>query len=369
MRVLHVDLHETWGGGQNQALLLARGLAARGHENWIATPPGSELGERARAAGVGVVDLPRRAELDPRGGWALAGLVRRLSPDVIHAHDAHAAAHAAFGRRLAGGRAALVVHRRMDRPLGKNPVSRWKWAGAPDRVIAIGQRVRGALQAGGVAAERIATIPDGIEPPAAATEPALRPRIGAAGDAPVVLTIAALNRSKDHATLIAAAARLQPREPATRWVVCGDGVELEARRAEVTRLGLADRVHYPGFVPEARAWLDEADAFALPTRSEGLGTSLLDAMAAGVPVVASAAGGVVEIVADGETGLLVPPGDPDALAAAVDRLLDDRGLAARLGAAGRSRAAAFADGRMVEATEALYREIVSAPAGPAATAG
>jgi glycosyltransferase involved in cell wall biosynthesis len=148
----------------------------------------------------------------------------------------------------------------------------------------------------------------------------------------------------------------------TRWAVCGAGELLEPVRAEVERRGMADRLAYLGFVAGARGFLPQADVFCLSSKTEGLGTSVLDAMAAGVPVAATAGGGIPEMIEDGTSGLLAPVGDGAALAAAVDRLLDDPALAARLAAAGRERVRAFDIRRTVERTEALYREVLAARA-------
>lgn len=360
LAILHLDAHETWGGGQSQAFHLMRGLNERGYVQELLTPPKSALGMRARDAGLAVFDLPFRAELDPSTTWRVRAAVRRVSPDLLHAHDPHALTPAALASRLVRTRPAVLAHRRMSRPIRRNPMSRWKWCRGADRVIAVGAGVRAALIAAGVPDARVRVVHSGIplEPPRPPRVP-LRERIGAESGAPVVMTMAALNRAKDHPTLVAAAGRLLAREDGVRWVVFGEGPLLDELRREVERHGLADRLHYLGFDPGARAHLAEADAFALPTRSEGLGTSVIEAMAGGVPVVASAVGGVPELVRHEETGLLVPPGDPAALTAALARLLDDPALARRLAEAGRERARDFSIDEMVSRTEAVYRDLVA----------
>lgn len=357
MRIFHLDFGTAWGGGQRQVLLVARGLAARGHRQWVVAPPGSPLLERTAAEGHATVPHAHRLELDPIGIVRLAALVRRHRPDVLHAHDSHALLQAALAARLVRPRPAVIGHRRVARPIGANPVSRWKHRRGADRVIAVGRHVRGLLAEGGVDPDRVAVVPDAVEPgpPPSPGAPGLRARIGAPAGAPLLLTIAALVGSKDHPTLLAAAGELRGREPATRWVVCGDGPLLSAIRREAGERGLGDRVHHLGFVPDARGLLPETDVFVLTSSSEGLGSSVLDAMAAGVPVVATAAGGVPEVVEDGVSGLLAPVGDATAIAGAVDRLLDDPPLAARLAAAARERLPRFDPGRTAARTEAVYR--------------
>ena len=364
-RILHVDLHASWGGGQRQALLLARALADRGHTQWIAAPPGSALGEQARADGLEVVAFPRRAELDPRATLAMTRLMRQLEPDVVHAHDAHAVTPALLAARLARPRPAVVAHRRVAFPIRRGILSRWKYARGPDRVIAISRRARDVLVACGVPSDRVVVIHSAVDLTPAPSPPgqSLRERLGAAGSAPLVFTLAALVPAKDHPTLIEAAARLRPREPGTRWAVGGEGRLLEAMRSEVARRGLDGRVRYLGFLDDGRARIREADVFVLTSSSEALGTSLLDAMAAGVPVVATRVGGIPEVVEHERTGLLAPSGDAAAIAAAIDRLLDDRALARQLADAALERVRSYDVTQAAEATERVYDEAIATARG------
>lgn len=360
LSIFHCDFRLTWAGGQNQLWLLARGLARRAHRQWIVTRPESALATRARLAGFDVLEHPYRGEVDPRGYWNLRRLIARHRPDVIHTHDSHSLMPAAVTARLVRPRPAVVGHRRVDFPIRHHALSRWKYSRGPDRLIAISENVRRVLLTDGISARRIALVPSGVdlETPPPPVGPPLRERADVPEGAPVVLTIASLADYKDHPTLVAAAARLRAREPMTRWVVCGAGGLLEPMRGEVERRGLSKRVRYLGYVAGARGLLPQADVFCLTSKTEGLGTSVLDAMAAGVPVAATAGGGIPEMIEHEGTGLLTPVGDATALAAAVDRLLDDPALAHRLAAAARERVRDFDIERTIERTETLYRELV-----------
>ena len=168
-----------------------------------------------------------------------------------------------------------------------------------------------------------------------------------------------LVRRKGVDVLLEALAKLAPHEPARLWVA-GDGPERAALEAAAVRLGIADRVHFLGPRDDVADWLEACDVFVLPSRAEGLGVAALEAMARGRPVVASAVGGLAETVVHERTGWLVPPEDPDALAAGLEALLADPALAQRLGAAGARRVAdAFGAETMVSSYEALYREILA----------
>lgn len=361
MRTAHFDTGRTWRGGQQQVLHLARGLAARGHEAVVHAPDGP-LAERARAAGLEVRRWSPAGELDPAGLLAAVGALRAPRPDVVHAHSAHAHALAVPAARLAGVPVA-VVSRRVDFAVGGNPFSRLKYRLPVDRYLCISRGVRDVLRSGGVPEARLALVPSGVELPneiALATEAAgaadLRALIGAAADAPVVGTVAALAPHKDHATLLAAAAIVVARRPAVRFAWLGEGECRAALVRERDRLGLCGHVHLLGFRPDARALMRQFDLFALSSHLEGLCTSLLDAAARGVPIVATAVGGIPDVVEDGVTGLLAPARDPGAFAEVVLRALGDAGGRARRATAARARAQAFGVDALVENTLRVYRE-------------
>ena len=352
MRVLHVDPERRFGGGEVQVLGLARELAARGVGAALAVDPRGRLAGMAAAAGIETIALPIAHHLDVRAGLRLRRLARRF--DAVHFHTARAHAMAPLCAR-AGAR--LVVTRRMDYVPAGGPYARWLYNRAVDVVIAISEGVRAALLAAGVRAERIRVVPSGVDLGRVAAPPDARPTTraawGAAADEVVVLVPGALERRKGHAVLLAAAARLPPSGPPVRFVFAGAGREEAALRRLAGRLG--GRVAFVGFRTDLGAMLAGADVVAMPSLQEGLGVAALEAMAAGRPVVASRVGGLGEAVVDGETGLLVPPGEPAALARALAELAADPARRARLGAAGRARVLArYTMAQMAEGTLACY---------------
>jgi glycosyltransferase involved in cell wall biosynthesis len=352
MKVLHVDPERAWGGGEVQVLALLRELAARGHRSWVAADPRGRLAGEAAALGIAVEPLAIANALDVPAGLRLRRLV--AGHDVVHFHTARAHALAPFCRGLG---ARLVVTRRMDYAPRGGPYARWLYNRVVDVVIAISDGVRTALVGAGVRPERIRVVPSGIDPsrievPAGAGA-ALRTGWGAAPDDVVVLLLGALERRKGHAVLLAAGERLAAENVSLRYVFCGDGSEGTALRAAAVALG--DRVVFAGFQREVAAALEAADVVALPSLHEGLGVAALEAMAAGRPVVASRVGGLGEVVVDGVTGVLVPPGDPAALAQALNRLARDVALRRRLGQAGRERVlGGYTAARMADGTLACY---------------
>ncbi|HEY6865919.1 MAG TPA: glycosyltransferase [Candidatus Eisenbacteria bacterium] len=355
MNVAHLDSGRSWRGGQAQVLLLLRGLAARGHRSLLLAPHGPLL-ERAAAE-----DIACRAWA-PRGEWDLAALagaaghLRRFAPEVAHAHSAHAHALGVPAARLAGV-PAVVVSRRVDFAVATHPLSRLKYRMPVDRYLCISRGVRDVMRAGGVPERRLALVPSGIElpdGPAPPPEPPLRALLGVADSSPVVGTVAALAPHKNHADLMRAARQIVDRRPDVHFAWLGEGecrAALERQRAE---LGLEAHVHLLGFRSDARARMREFTLFALSSYLEGLCTSVLDAQALGVPVVATAVGGVPDAVEDGVTGRLVAPRDPGALAGAILDALADEPARRAWAVRARESVRAFSADRMVEQTLAAY---------------
>jgi len=354
MRVLHVDPERAWGGGEVQVLALVSVLAARGHASTVAAHPEGPLARAAAAAGARVVPLGIANHFDVRAALVL----RRLAPgfDVVHFHTARAHALAPLSR---GRGARLVVTRRMDYVPAGGPYVRFLYNRSVDAVIAISEGVRTALIRVGVRAERIRVVPSGIDARALAAPPAARAAVrrewGLGDDEVAVVALGALEVRKGHAVLLAAAAGLASAAPRLRYVFCGEGRQAKALAGAAAALDGAARL--VGFRRDVAACLAAADIVALPSLQEGLGVAALEAMAASRPVVASRVGGLAEAVVHEETGLLVPPGDPTALAAALARLARDPDLRARLGAAGHARVLArYTATRMAEGTLACYED-------------
>jgi glycosyltransferase involved in cell wall biosynthesis len=355
MRVIHVDTAATWRGGQNQVLLTARGQAARGHEVLLACRRGGALETRARVAGLGVCSFPFHGDLWPPAILGLARVLRASRAEVAQLHDPHAVGTGVVAARLAG-RVRTVATRRVDFRL-RGPLSRRKYQSC-DRTIVVSRAIASVMEEDGFPRERLSLVYEGVpDPVPAANGRALLQALGIPDGAPVVGNVAALTAHKDHATLLDAAGIVLRRRPETRFVIAGEGPlrrELEARAREG---GLDGRVVFAGFRSDVDRLLPTFDVFCLSSHLEGLGTSLLDAMAFGLPIVATAAGGIPEAVEDGSTGVVVPVRNPVALAQGLLALLDDPDRRRRLGAAGRKRfLERFTADRMVEDTLKVYEE-------------
>jgi glycosyltransferase involved in cell wall biosynthesis len=357
--VVHVDTERSWGGGQRQVLALAVGLQRRGCRSLVAARPGTRLVAELGAAGVEVVSLAPWFEWDLGAARRLRAALRAAGADVVHAHAAHAVAIAAMAS--VGTRARLVVTRRVALPLRSNPLSRLKY-GRAARFIAVSERVRGALSASGIARRRIAVVRSGLDltrAAARADEASLR-ALGVDCGRPLVVMVSALRPPhKDPETFVAAIAAVRDAGQAVQALLIGEGPLAGAAERARRIHRLEGVLHLTGYRDDAVALLAAADVAVLSSRDEGLGTSLLDAMLAGVPVVATAAGGVIEVVRDGVDGLLVPVGDGAALGAAITRVLRDARLRTRLARAGRDRVRQFSIERTVGGTLAAYRALAA----------
>jgi glycosyltransferase involved in cell wall biosynthesis len=363
---LHIDTARTWRGGQNQVLLTVNGLRALGHRTALVAHPDGELRRRA-AEGMDLIPIAPRMEMDLSAAWQLSRAIRRLGPDIVHAHDAHGVAMAALALSMgapsttrAGGRApALVAARRVDFHFRGNSFSRWKQRQV-DCFIAASEAIRRILIADGIPAERTITVHEGIDvehvlaaPPVNVHEALWLPH-----HAPVVGNVAALVPHKGQRHLIDAAHLVVREVPDARFVILGEGELREPLERQVREHHLEKHVLLPGFRTDVLGCIKGFDLFAMSSVTEGLGTSLLDAMACSRAIVATRAGGIPEVVEDGVTGILVNPRDHAAMAQAIVRLLEDDMRRKQMGEAGFARVnERFTVERMVAATADVYARV------------
>ena len=367
--LFHVDGERGFRGGERQLLYLAAALRARGRRNVVYARAGEELEAEAKRQGFETRALPFWAEWDPVSAWRLAADARREGA-AIHAHTGHAAG---LGALASLGGVPFVAHRRVDFPVGT--LARVLKYGRAGKTVAVSAAISKILREAGLPSNKIAVVPDGI--PSTSEESAwaqieadrykppsteqrndyrrlLREEFSLDPAMTWVGNLAALVPHKDHDTLIAAAVIVLLKRPKTRFLIAGRGTE-EARLFEsVKRMGLVGKVVLAGHRPDPLPLLKALDVYVQSSWGEGMGSVLIEAAACGVPIAATAAGGIPEVVEDGATGLLVPPRDAEALAEAIVRLSDDRALARRLSAAGLERLPRFGLTRMAADLEKIY---------------
>lgn len=357
LTVLHVDSAREYRGGQNQVRLLMAGLSKRRDvRQALVARSGSRLAREALDLGVRVHPTPWRGAVDHR---ALLELGRRLGEgwDIVHAHDGHAVQSVLMARALTGGGSAVVAARRVNIPVRRTFV--WQRA---DLVLGVSRRAREVLVSQGIDRRRVEVVYSGIDPRDVAQPGHDSRELRAAGSVAdeqiLVAAVGALLEVKDHATFVRAAALLAPDYPDVRFAVFGEGPERPKLERLVHEHGLDGVFRLPGEFPDAARALEGIDVFVMPSRAEGLGTACIEAMLAGRPVVATSAGGLDELAVDGAFQP-VAPGAPDALAAALERLLADESVRARSGEAARRSARRFTAAAMVEGTLRAYRALAA----------
>ena len=357
LRVLHVDTERGWRGGERQTLWLARELHRRGHVSVVAARAGEPLWDRSVQAGLETIRCEPMSELDVLAAWRLRQAIRGRGFNVVHAHTAHAVGLAALA--TVGLRVPFIAARRVDFPLRRNPATRWKY-GRARAIVAVSRAVAQVLTDCGVPHVRIHVVPDGVDlhRPVERARPDTLSSLGVPPGAPLVVQVAQLVGHKDPLNFVRAMAHVRASVPGVQAIMCGDGPLRGEVEHEVRALGLDDAVHLAGFRNDADAVLAAADVACLSSREEGMGSVLLDALAFGIPVAATRAGGIPEIVIDGQSGLLAEPRDPIGLGNAIVRLLTDGALAARLSANARTRAEHFTVERMVDGTIGVYERVL-----------
>jgi len=361
------------GGLATHVIFLLSGLQRDGYEVGVACQPGGRIAEAGAALKVPVYDVTCSA----RGGPSrtamravrLAQAIGDFRPQIVHAHSFGASSIGAAACTLArSGRLVLTIH---NYPPGTNTMvpqkagQRWALGLAlqrAQRVIAVSEALRRDLVvAYPETLEKCVTIPNGIETQAAPSRQAaeIRAELGLPEEGRLVGMVARLARQKGIGDFIRAAKGVLDSYPAVTFVLAGDGPLMEEARELRAELGIEPHLHLVGQVEWARELISALDVLVISSLSEGSSVVGMEAMALGKPVVATAVGGVPEVVADGQTGILVQPGDPAALAAAVVELLGDPTRAEEMGERGRQRAAAHFDiVEMLARTKAVYADLV-----------
>jgi glycosyltransferase involved in cell wall biosynthesis len=357
VRPLLVDLETAWRGGQNQALLLLKGLHARGHAAELVAAKVSALGARAAASGV-PVHFVSRGMLRWPAARKVRELLRSGSFDVVHANEAHAVSAA----WLAGAHksAPLVISRRVGYPIGKSRLARARYEAAA-QIVANSKWVAEQAAASGAPREKLTVVYEGAEIPPRFTpeqRQAARQRWEIAERTPLLGCVGVLLPDKGQEWLIRALAELRKEFPATKLLLAGDGPCRARLESLAQELGVTKAVIFAGFVAEVENVYAALDVFLLPSFFEALNNSLLAAMAYEIPSIAFDRGALGEIIENGASGFLVQAASVPALQRATTALLRDPAQAKKMGEAGRRRVEEnFSADRMVEGMIRVYQSV------------
>ncbi|MCB1315697.1 MAG: glycosyltransferase [Leptospiraceae bacterium] len=371
IRVMHINTARSWRGGERQVFQLAEELAGRGITQLVAGKRNSELGKRCQAAGIPFAGFGMHGEWDLLSARRMLQTARRWNINILHAHTARAHSLALY---VAARRpeARLLVSRRVDFPARPNWLSRRKYMSPlVTRYIAISENVRRILIADGISESKIDIAYSGIDLAPFERFPvnsqqddvarALRKQYGLESEVLIGGNVAALVPHKDQHTLLRALGHLRNDMSGRVCIlILGEG-RLRAELLELARsLDLLDSrmVIFAGFHANIYDYYRLFDFFIMSSKEEGLGTSVLDAMAAGLPVVATAGGGIPEMIDTEKGGLLVPVGDDYALGTAIRRIATDSRFRKSAAEYNRKRVRDFSKAATAEATLRIYNEVL-----------
>mgnify|MGYP001562580813 CR=1 FL=1 len=361
MHIVHTESSCGWGGQEIRVLEEAAGMLERGHRVTLVCPREAPIYAEAGRRGVPAVALPI-ARKGLSGIGAMRAWLARNHNDVLNSHSSTDSWLAALALLGMNPRPALVRTRHISAAIPNNVATRWLYQSATRQIVTTGERLREQLiRDNRFRPESIVSVPTGIDPErfAPADRAQAKARLGLAPGEACIGIVATLRSWKGHCYLVDAVANLRRKD--ARLLVVGDGPGRDNLRQQVAQLGLQQRVLMPGNQTDVAPWLQALDVFVLPSyANEGVPQALMQAMAVGVPVVSTPVGSIDELVRHEETGLMVPPRDADALCAAIERLLAEPALGARLAQAARAWVRGrYSRERMLDSMEAVFRKVTA----------
>ena len=362
MKILHINTEKTWRGGEQQLLNLLQGLNKRNITSHLACQPGSAMEERAKNAGIEVFPVAMHGEVDLLASYRLRRLITRFRYDILHSHTSHAHTLAFFASL--GTKTRLLVSRRVDFSIFRHSflhLSGFKYHFMAHYYIAISHKIKNVLMADGIPAQRIFVVHSGINPERFVSSPrdALIAEFSIRKDERVVVNIAHLAGHKGQKYLVRAIPLVLAKIPTARFFIVGGGELMPELQSLAASLGLKQKLIFTGFRRDVGSFYQIANLFVMSSVQEGLGTAVIDALALGKPVVATHAGGIPEIIRDGENGRLVTSADPAALARGIIELLANPERAKQMGRRGQEMVRQkFSVDAIVDKNIEVYQQIL-----------
>jgi glycosyltransferase involved in cell wall biosynthesis len=371
LTILQTCFSPSWGGLELQALEISLQLQRRGHTVTLSCPPDTRLAREADAAGLPTFLLPVQRYVHPLLIGRLSRELHGASTHLIHCQHSRDVATVVPAMLLSGARRPILLSKRVGSYLDKKDFFHRITYRYVDRILAISEVIRhNVLATLPVPPDRILTLHDAVDTqrftPERGDRARLRKEFGYDDKALVVGFVGRFSPGKGHEELLRAAALLKERFPAARYLIVGEASHGEEEYAErittlALQLGIAEIVRFVGFRRDVPDVMASFDLFAFPSHAESFGIVLIEAMAMERPVVSTDCDGILDIMVDGETGLMVPPRNPPAFARALAQLLEDLPLRERMGAAGRRRVTALFDQeRQLDRLEEIYRALLPA---------
>lgn len=317
MHILHIDEQKTWRGGEQQAYWLIEGLISKGLSISVIGRKNSPFIEKLqKLPSLNTFELPLYSEFDLLSAWKIANICKETKVDIIHAHTSHAHSISIIAKKIFNAPAKIVVSRRVSFPPAKNLLSRWKYLNA-DAILPVSFYVSRTLLENNIPQEKIKVVRSSINLQNLEVEPYSKKELGVPQNSIVLFNAGALVDHKDHLTLIKSFYLASKENKNLILLIAGEGHLRSKIETEIKKLALQEKVKLLGHRKDVPRIMKSIDIYVSSSWSEGLGTSILEALASKKPVVATDAGGVSEMVINEVTGLLVPPRNPEKLASAI----------------------------------------------------
>lgn len=363
MNVLHVSTPLSWRGGEQQAAYLALSLKEMNIAEAVLCPQGSALSERLKESGIPLRYFQKRGGLDLRVAREIKNSCKDGNFDLIHTHDSHGHSAAVISAAFFGNTVPIVVSRRVDFAVSGNPFSSWKYNHpSVKKIICVSEMIRKITEPAIQDVSKLCVVHSGIDSTLydfVQNENPLRKEFSLTDDTLLVGNLSALADHKDYTTFLKTAKAILTTGINAHFIIAGTGPEEENIRKMISILGLQEQVHLLGFRKDVQSVMKALDIFLITSSTEGLGTIVLEAFAAGVPVVATRAGGIPELVADGVTGLKANIGDVNGLTNAVLRIFEDHELRFQLVSNAHLKVKDFSFRATAAKTLKVYKEVLS----------
>jgi L-malate glycosyltransferase len=362
IRVLHIDSERTWRGGQQQAAYLLEGMYKQGYQTALVCRPGSEFESYCQENGLPVFSIRMGGEVDFFCGYKIARICKKHGYNILHLHSAHAISTGLWAKFFYRS-LTLIGVRRVDFHIRKNALSRFKYKTPMlDRLVCISRKIYEVAKEDGIPEDKLRIIYSGVDFTKFDNDfpdQQFRRELGIPENHVVVGTVAAMAWHKDYPNLLKAAKKVLDSQHNITFCAVGSGPDEKEIIALKKELGLGDRFILTGFRTDVGRFLKNFDIFVHASSMEGLGTSILDAQGVGLPIIGSYAGGIPEIIQHRINGLLVPVGNPDALAESILEMANNQSLRETLGKKGKETVEKFSIVNTIKNNLSLYREIMN----------
>ncbi len=359
LSIAHIDTETSWRGGQRQVIEMIRGLSKLGQKNVLFCKPLSKIAKRAEEMGISVIKYPFRGEWDLISAIQLRLYIKKNNIDIIHVHTSHA--HTIAQMALLGiDTCKLVISRRVDFHVNSYFSKKYKYGKWVDKIITVSDAIKRILIEDGIKPELIVTIRSGFIPDEFGKNNNtinLRKQLGFKEDTVVISTVAALASHKAHHVLLKAASLVLKKHPDVKFILAGEGEMRAEIEKDINNLGLKESVILLGFVESIGAVYRASDIFAITSEEEGLCTSIFDAMYFGLPIVATSAGGIPEIVMDEINGFIVPVNDYISFTDKLNILIEEPDRREKMGLRSSDILEKNTVENTIEKTLSIYREL------------